>query len=77
MRNNIVDDAFFWKQLADKLLENLDIDKEMFYKKIEPVKAVWDIRGIQSLSKDIKRASQNKTSYIKTSFSEIIHQFKK
>ena len=76
MRNNTVDEAFFWKYLADALLEHSRIDKKLFYEKIKPVKSVWDIENINKVSEDIVIAAKDKTSYVKESFIKIISDLK-
>ena len=46
MKNDAINEAFFWKHLADTLLEHSNIDKELFYERLEPVKAILDIYNI-------------------------------
>jgi hypothetical protein len=75
-RNDVVSDAFFWKHLADTLLENAGINKELFYQRIKPVKSIWDIRDLDKMSLDIKKAAQNKTQFIKENFAKIISESK-
>ena len=72
-----VNEAFFWKQLADTLLEYSDIDKEKFYKKVKPIKYVWDMDDLGQVSEEVMKASRDKTRYIKQSFEKIILNFKK
>ncbi len=76
MKKDILNEAFFWKHLTDVLLEHSSIDKELFYKKIEPVKTVWDINGIENVSsEEVIRASKDKTIFVKESFTRIISDF--
>ena len=75
MKKDKISEAFFWKHLADTLLENSRIDKELFYRRIKPVKSIWDIRDVHKMSEDIKRAAQDKTQYLKDSFAKIISEF--
>ena len=76
MKNNTVNEAFFWKYLADALLEHSRTDKKLFYEKIKPVKSVWDIENIDKVSEDIVIAAKDKSSYVKESFMKIISDFK-
>ena len=76
MKNNTVNEAFFWKYLADALLEHSRIDKKLFYEKVKPVKSVWDIENINKVSEDIVIAAKDKTSYVKESFMKIISDLK-
>jgi hypothetical protein len=75
-RKNDISEAVFWKHLADTLLENAGIDKSSFYKKIKPIKYVWDIKDINKISEEIRKATQDKTQYIKSGFSEVLYKFK-
>lgn len=72
MKQDAINEAFFWKHLADTLLEHSNIDKELFYERIEPIKVIWDIDDIDSLTKDILKAAKDKTGYVKESFNRII-----
>jgi len=76
MKNDAINEAFFWKHLADTLLEHSNIDKELFYERLEPVKAIWDIDNIDIVTQDILKASRNKTSYVKESFNRILLNLK-
>lgn len=73
MKNNL-NEAFFWKNLADTLLDYSKLNKELFYRKLEPIKSVWDIQDVEKLSRDIEKAAKNKTRFIKESFSKIIFE---
>lgn len=76
MKKNIINEAFFWKHLVDALLEYSKIDKKLFYDKIKPVKAVWDMENIDKVSEDVVRAAKDKTKYLKESFVKIISNLK-
>ena len=76
MDKNILNEAFFWKHLADTLLENSGINKELFYKKIKPIKSIWDIENVDKVSKDIVKAARDKTGYVKENFVKILSDFK-
>jgi hypothetical protein len=71
-----INEAFFWKYLADAFIEHLKIDKKSFYGRVKSVKSVWDIEDIDRVSKDLTRAAKDKTLYVKESFGKIISDSK-
>ncbi|MBW2976654.1 hypothetical protein KY347_04370 [Candidatus Woesearchaeota archaeon] len=77
MGNDILNEVFFWKHLADALLENSRIDKKLFYKRVETVKSVWDIGDIDKISKEIAKAAKDKRGYLKENFMKIITDLEK
>jgi len=76
MKPSIINEAFFWKHLADSLLSYSNINKEEFYEKIRHIKSVWDVQDIHKLNEDINLAAKSKTDYIKKNFLKIINEIK-
>lgn len=76
MKKNFLNDALFWKFLVDSLLEDANINKDSFYRKIEPIKSVWDLGGKIKTSEELKKVSQNNTRFIKKNFFKLISEFK-
>ena len=76
MRKNFLNEAIFWKYLADSLLEYENINKDSFYRKIEPLRSAWEVGGKIRTSEEIKKNSQNNTRFIKKNFFKILSEFK-
>ena len=69
-----VREAFFWKHLADTLLDHYRIDKKVFYNKVNSVKSVWDIKDLERISDDVLEAARSKEKYVKRNFVRIISE---
>ncbi|HLG25128.1 MAG TPA: hypothetical protein VI564_09420 [Candidatus Nanoarchaeia archaeon] len=67
-----VREAFFWKHLADTLLEHYSIDKKAFYTRVRKVKSVWDIKDLDGISDDVLEAARGKEKYVKKNFAKIL-----
>jgi hypothetical protein len=65
-------EAFFWKQLADMLLEEMDADKEKFYAFIEPTRRAWSSHDVDMPYKDLRKACMEKSAIARESFHQAL-----
>ena len=70
--HNALQEAFFWKQLADALLEQMNVNKEIFYKDIEPMRELWNKDELPFMLEDCKKTYESKALHIKKGFKHAI-----
>lgn len=68
-------EAFFWKHLADTLLDEKGINKKVFYSRIGPLHKAWGVETkMLIVYPDIRRKCEESTSRVKNNFRRILSE---